>query len=66
MINFEFEEIKPNVYRLIIKDSNSKILDIYEREDYRSTRIAKISLFGLIGNKRLSFDNTNIDRFLFL
>lgn len=65
MITFEFETVKHNVYRLIVKDSN-KIVDVLERFDDRGERTAKIGLFSFVHPVRLSLNNDNIDKFLFL
>lgn len=65
MNSFEFETVKSDVYRIIVKNSDLEITDVFERQDPRDIRIAKIALFAFVSRNRLSFDNKNIDRFLF-
>lgn len=65
MIDFTFESVKPNIYRLIIKE-DGKILDVLERQDPRGEMTAKVGLFSFVHARRLDFNNPNIDRLLFL
>ena len=64
-ISFEFETIKPNVYRLIVKDGD-EVINVLEREDHRGERMAKVGLLPFVYPSQLSFDNKEIDRLLFL
>lgn len=66
MNTFEIQTVKENVYTLIVRNNNGNILNVLERGDCRDVRTVKISLFAYIPTKQLSFDNNEIDRFLFL
>jgi len=65
MIDYEIETVKENINRIIVRDGD-KIINVAERYDCRDQRTAKIALFGLACTRRLSIDNANVDRFLFL
>ena len=65
MIHFVFKEEGFNCYRLTIFDDDM-LVSVMKRHDCRNFRTAKISLFAYISKQWLSFDNVEIDRFLFL
>ena len=65
MITFEFKTIKPDTYQILIRD-DGKLVEVMERFDPDGERNAKIGLFSFVQPCRKSFDNADIDRFLFL
>jgi hypothetical protein len=73
MLTFEWDPAGSDMAynRMVVKDEG-KIIDILEREDNRDNLLAKISLMGIwlrgcgaYRTGKLSFNDSNLDRFLF-
>lgn len=61
---FKYTIIRDNYYQMVVYQNN-QIADVFERYDPRPARTAKIALFGVAARRWASFDNLNVDTFLF-
>lgn len=62
---YYFETFKKNTHRMTV-EVNGEIVDVLEQENPNKGDLPKLTLFGLYTrHAELSFDDSNIDRFLF-